>query len=340
LAYLAKLLHNFRMAALLPAPRKLALSDWSHLKTQLIWIYQGQVQPEYRHVETGHFPGQSGFLILEGDLGIRTPRGETRAGAGQWIFPKQGVRLQHFSEGARVLSIHFDLQWPDNQPLFEWDVALVLDSARVPRLEKEARRLLRTVGRIFPGTGVRLPWAEADLPAHLALQRDFGAWLRCYVDALLDAGQLPSRLTETDPRVLEVIRLLDRHVADHTFQERQAAQHAGLSISQLDRLFVKHLRMTPKQYLEQCRVQAAMELIQGTDLSIKQVSYELGFSSLHYFSRWYRKKTGLTPTAFRQAGYATYKSLFADRYLFAARSPAAPAAEAKPRAVGGAGGAP
>ncbi len=44
----------------------------------------------------------------------------------------------------------------------------------------------------------------------------------------------------------------------------------------------------------------AKELILTSEKSIKEISYELGFESLHYFSRFFKKKLGVNPTDLRK----------------------------------------
>ena len=46
-------------------------------------------------------------------------------------------------------------------------------------------------------------------------------------------------------------------------------------------------------------VTRAKELLISTDKSIKEISYELGFQSIFYFSNMFKKKESVTPSFFR-----------------------------------------
>ncbi len=76
-------------------------------------------------------------------------------------------------------------------------------------------------------------------------------------------------------------------------------QHSGVSRSHLHALFQKHLGMSPMQYLCEFRIHHAKELLQHTNLLIKEVSLEVGIEDVHYFSRLFRQKTGDTPRRYR-----------------------------------------
>jgi AraC-like DNA-binding protein len=43
-------------------------------------------------------------------------------------------------------------------------------------------------------------------------------------------------------------------------------------------------------------------MLVATDLSIKEIAYELDFNSIHYFSRIFKKKTGVPPSEIRKSG--------------------------------------
>lgn len=275
------------------------MADWARLKSEFVWAYEGEVETAFSN-SPHHHPGQSALLIMAGGLEVETDAGRVRAEAGQWVFPCAGLRLQRFREGSRVLSVHFHLYWPGGQPLFDWPVGFVFESAAHPALERETRGLIRLVNREMPGASKELPWMEADARTHFRFQRSFDAWLCVYVEAMTKAGVVPSRLAKIDPRVLRAVTLLDEAPLDGPLDEAQLHADSGLCASQLNRLFSRQFKLTPHQYFENRRLARAQDLIRSAPLAIKQVAYEIGFVSLPSFSRWFRQKAGMSPRAFQK----------------------------------------
>ena len=56
---------------------------------------------------------------------------------------------------------------------------------------------------------------------------------------------------------------------------------------------------TPHRYLQRRRVERAMFLLWHTDLSVTEICFEVGFSSLGTFSRTFSAVVGETPSAYR-----------------------------------------
>jgi AraC-like DNA-binding protein len=54
--------------------------------------------------------------------------------------------------------------------------------------------------------------------------------------------------------------------------------------------------LSPYQYFLQMKINKAKELLQEGTLSIKEISYKLSFESPYYFSRLFKKKTGVSPS--------------------------------------------
>ena len=283
----------------LPNGGTIDLMDWSHLRSELTWIYEGPVSPQHFE-KTVFVPGQTAFLIRNGDVLIQTDKGSATAGHGQWIFPREGLRRQRFSPGTIILSIRFDLAWPGGRRLYDWDVAAVFESSQVPELEREARRLKRWVERKFPNAYIGLLQYQSDLETRLLLHQRFLRWLALYTQALRDRGWLPVRLGRMEPRVLNAVQLLDRLSFHELCHEKGLAAQVGLSVSQLDRLFINQFGITPRRYLERRRVQEATARVQGSSDSFKQIAFDLGFGSLSHFSAWFRRKTGFSPRQFRE----------------------------------------
>lgn len=272
--------------------------DWAHLKAELVWVYEADILPPYDNMRD-HKPGQSALLLLHGKVRVETEFAVTEACAGQWIFPRQGPRLQIFTENPRVLSVHFNLYWPGGQPLYQAESALVVEAAEAPELEAQARLLKHEVESKLPGVGGNLSWERGTLLTHFQFQRSFDSWLCEYVSIMERAGIVPSRLGQVDERILHAVNLLDEWPLAQTFDERRLAAGVGLSTSQLYRLFLRQFSQTPKRYLEERRLNSARQLLSGSPLSIKEISFLSGFQSLPAFSRWFHQHTGKSPRNYR-----------------------------------------
>lgn len=73
------------------------------------------------------------------------------------------------------------------------------------------------------------------------------------------------------------------------------------SHSQTIRIFKNAYGITPLGYHMQTRITKAISLLGGTNLSVRDIAYSLGFSDEHYFSSLFKQKTGKRPTDFRKS---------------------------------------
>ena len=73
------------------------------------------------------------------------------------------------------------------------------------------------------------------------------------------------------------------------------------------RIFKKATEITPTEYIKYVRVWKAENLLTTTQNSILEISMEVGFSSVSYFNRVFKKLRGTTPSAYRNIIYAKNK---------------------------------
>ena len=68
--------------------------------------------------------------------------------------------------------------------------------------------------------------------------------------------------------------------------------------------FVKRFKilwgMTPMRFVSKMRIEAARKLLSATSQSISEIAEICGFKSIHYFSRTFKKETGVSPLDYRR----------------------------------------
>jgi AraC-like DNA-binding protein len=80
----------------------------------------------------------------------------------------------------------------------------------------------------------------------------------------------------------------------------ELAGMVGLSPSQLNALFRRHLGASPLEYQTQLRMARARELLDGTSMSVAAVARLAGYDDPLYFSRQFTRVHGVSPRAYRE----------------------------------------
>ena len=83
------------------------------------------------------------------------------------------------------------------------------------------------------------------------------------------------------------------------FQEFAEKNHIGYSYFR--KMFKKYTGVPPAQYHLDLKILRAKEMLLYTDKIIKEISFDLGFQSIYYFSRIFKKKLGVSPSDIRKS---------------------------------------
>lgn len=79
------------------------------------------------------------------------------------------------------------------------------------------------------------------------------------------------------------------------------ANNMNYSSSYLTKIFYQHFNCSPSKYLISLRIQKAQHiLLHNPDLTIRQVGELVGYDDQGYFSRIFKKQTGLSPLEYRE----------------------------------------
>lgn len=114
------------------------------------------------------------------------------------------------------------------------------------------------------------------------------------------ANQQDKPLANPSLGIINQFRLLvESHFRDHWEVSRYAAQ-LGLTENRLSRLCRTNLNKTPLEIIQQRLIlEAERKLIYTID-SVSLIAYDLGFKDPAYFARLFKRKTGLTASAYRK----------------------------------------
>jgi AraC-like DNA-binding protein len=94
-------------------------------------------------------------------------------------------------------------------------------------------------------------------------------------------------------------RLRIREALESPLTIQQIAEELGVSYSNFRKLFKEYTGLSPATYQQDLKLQRAKELLSTTDMSIKEIAYQLNFDSPDYFSAKFKIKTGRKPSEMR-----------------------------------------
>ena len=163
-------------------------------------------------------------------------------------------------------------------------------------------------GRLLTSAGGA---AGIDMCLHL-VRRDYGADVAssaaryCVVAPWRDGGQaqfidrpLPA---DTDHSTAPTRDWLLRRLAD-PLTLTDLAEHAHMSVRTFSRRFQEEVGESPRQWINQRRVEHARRLLESTDLTVQQVATASGFQDPALLRKHFNSRLGLPPGAYRR-GYS------------------------------------
>ncbi|WP_461450682.1 helix-turn-helix domain-containing protein [Mucilaginibacter sp.] len=109
----------------------------------------------------------------------------------------------------------------------------------------------------------------------------------------------------------QILDRLENILADHFNNDQSlsnglpsvqfVADKLNISANYLSSLLKVLTGRNTQQHIQDKMIDKAKQIISTTELSVSEISYELGFEHPQSFSRLFKAKTGLSPLAFRQA---------------------------------------
>ncbi len=105
---------------------------------------------------------------------------------------------------------------------------------------------------------------------------------------------LQARAQVRNGKLAMALQIMENNIEDPLTPD-EISGVVKLSTRQLERLFAKHIGISPKRYYLRLRLEKARDLLRQTDLNVTDVSVACGFKSLSHFSKSYRAAYGISP---------------------------------------------
>ncbi|WP_367987185.1 helix-turn-helix domain-containing protein [Vibrio sp. NTOU-M3] len=100
--------------------------------------------------------------------------------------------------------------------------------------------------------------------------------------------------------IIEILRYIEQNL-EKTIREEDIADYCHYSVTYFSKLFHKSVGMSFRDYLISKRISLAKQLlVEDRKTKIAFIAFQCGYKDVSYFSRIFKKKTGLTPAIYRQ----------------------------------------
>lgn len=102
-------------------------------------------------------------------------------------------------------------------------------------------------------------------------------------------------------RIQPGLEYLETHYHDYDLSIQQLADISGISEVYFRKMFTEIYGMPPKKYINLIRMTKAKELLLSDEITVQQISEEVGFHDVYSFCKAFRKANDCTPTEYRKS---------------------------------------
>ena len=117
------------------------------------------------------------------------------------------------------------------------------------------------------------------------------------IDIIFDKMNIKGKLSDDGMR--SVIDYIERNLRRGISLE-DVANHVNISTYYLSKIFKKEMGVNFITYVTDRKMDMAKEMLANTDIPVLNIALDLAYNEANYFSKAFKKKTGLTPSEYRE----------------------------------------
>lgn len=230
-------------------------------------------------------------FILGGSITYKTTDGEIALKSGEYVLfaPCQRHKIESYSQSLLKCSAAFTVG--EGEELYEG----LLQKCSVPlEITEECENGIRFISGLSekqtPYCGIIMKNRLFEIIHGIA--GEMGQKKRKDTYTKLSGGN--------DMRIFKVKQLIKDN--PHVFLGcDDMAEYCNLSVKQLNRLVLRHEGKTLLAYLHDEKLDQAKARLRESDSTLREISEDLGFSSVYYFCRFFQRMENMTPGEYRRA---------------------------------------
>ena len=276
-------------------------------------INAGSAYPPRNHPEEYYFTTQKGRTLHEYQLVYITK--------GKGTFSSESTPEQEVSKGQ--LLVLFPDEWHTYAPStktgwneyyigFEGEIANKLMQENF--LTKEKQVLDIGINEELVSLFRRaLEIAEAD---RTASQQYLSGIAMHIIGCLLSITQnkLYEEMDNAAQKIESAKIIMQENISKEIDAEELSAK-LGLSYSWFRKVFKEYTGYSPAKYFQELKLRKAKQLLIESPLTIKEICYQLNYTSTEHFFTVFKKQTGYTPTEYRNIGRGVKEEPYEEKYI-------------------------
>lgn len=270
----------------------------------IVTVSHMEMQYLHNYGESHDFPEL--FYVISGTHTMKVDGVPYAVEPGQmFIYAPNVFHEEHLPSNAVLNIISFEAALPESFPFY--NKAITLTGKQQNALFQISSEGLGLFQDIPQKSGFRGMIPRADIDDY-ALQRLKNQLELFLIDLYKTAEPKQPRTVAANHENLrsEQISFAKRYLSSHLSENLSLAQIAegcSMSVPKLKLLFTEQCGCGPIAYFISMKIHAAKEMLCNSSLSITQIAEQLGFQSLHYFSKLFKEKTGMTPSEYAKSLY-------------------------------------
>lgn len=119
-----------------------------------------------------------------------------------------------------------------------------------------------------------------------------------------DEKKLPESLPTKERMEKDIVDHIIEYINRYSNENlclQDIADYTNLSTSYIKTLFKRRMNISLMRYYRQIRIEKAKNLMRESSMSFTEIADELGYASVHYFSKQFKDITGMTPTEYSKS---------------------------------------